>query len=95
MQPKKWLHMLYLASNFSSLDPQDVIYGLRGLMKLSEGAELLCPDYSKSTVEAYRDSVEAAFVYFKNMDVLLYITGNENPSWIPCWDQPMLFRNPF
>ena len=94
-QPKNWLFMLYLASNFSSLDPRDVIYGLRGLMKLSDSAGLLDPDYSKLTVEVYRDSVEAAFVNFQNTDVLLYITGHENPSWIPRWDRPMLFRNPF
>ena len=95
IQPKKWLFMLYLTSNFSSMDPRDVIYGLQGLMKFSNGAELLEPDYSKSTVEVYRDTVEAAFVNFQNTDVLLYLTGNENPSWIPRWDRAMLFRNPF
>ena len=95
MQPRNWLHMLYLVSNFSSLDPRDAVYGLRGLMKLSEGGELLNPDYNKSTAEVYRDSVEAALVDFKNIDVLLYVTGSQNPSWIPRWDQPMLFRNPF
>jgi hypothetical protein len=94
-QPKNWLFMLYLASNFSCMDPRDWIYGLRGLMKLSDGVGLLDPDYNKSTVEVYRDSVEAAFVNFQNTDVLLYITGHENPSWIPHWDRPMLFRNPF
>ena len=94
-QPKNWLFMLYLASNFSSMDPRDKIYGLLGLMNLSDGAGLQDPDYNKSTVEVYRDSVEAAFVNFQNTDVLLYITGHENPSWIPRWDRPMLFRNPF
>jgi hypothetical protein len=95
IQPKNWLFMLYLASNFSSMDPRDLIYGLRGLMKFSDGGGLLEPDYSKSTIEVYRDSVEAAFVNFQNTDVLLYLTGNENPSWIPRWDRAMLFRNPF
>ena len=80
MQPKNWLFTLYLVLNFFNLDPRDVIYGLQGLMKLSEGAELLESDYSKSTVEVYRDSVEAAFCSLKNTDVLLYITGIENPS---------------
>jgi hypothetical protein len=94
-QPENWLFMLYLTSNFGSTDPRDSIYGLRGLMQFSNGAALLDPDYSKSTVEVYRDSVEAAFVYFQNTDVLLYITGNEDPSWIPYWNRPMLFRNPF
>jgi Heterokaryon incompatibility protein (HET) len=94
-QPKNWLFMLYLASNFSCMDARDVIYGLRGLMNISTSAELLNPNYSKSTVEVYRDSVEAAFVNFQNTDVLLYITGDENPSWITRWDRPMLFRNPF
>ena len=99
-QPKNWLFMLYLASNFSSTDPRDQIYGLRGLMKFSHAAGLLDPDYGKSTVEVYRDSVEAGFVHFQNTDVLLYRadndrTGNKTPSWIPRWDIPMLFRNPF
>ncbi|KAB5571797.1 hypothetical protein GE09DRAFT_1216416 [Coniochaeta sp. 2T2.1] len=40
-QPENWLQMLYLASNFSSLDARDVIYGLRGLMTLKHGAEFL------------------------------------------------------
>lgn len=94
-QPKNWMFMLYLASNFYSTDPRDHIYALRGLMKFSGGAGLLDPDYGKSTVEVYRDSVEAGFVHFQNTDVLLYRTGNETPSWIPRWDLPMLFRNPF
>jgi hypothetical protein len=69
-------------------------------MKFSDGAGLLDPDYGKSTVEVYRDSVEAGFVYFQNTDVLLYRTdndhtGNKTLSWIPRWDLPMLFRNPF
>ena len=93
--PKKWLSMLYLASTYSCLDARDVIYGLRGLMELSDGGDLLDPDYSKSTLEVYRDSVEAAIIDFQNTDVFTYITGDENPSWIPRWNQPMLFRNPF
>jgi hypothetical protein len=82
-KPSHWLFMLYLASNFSCLDARGVIYGLRGFMKFSDGAGLLDPDYSKPTVEVYRDSVEAALVNFQKTDVLLYITGNEDPSWIP------------
>ena len=92
-QPKNWIFMLYLASNFSSADPRDVIYGLRGLMMISD--DLLQPDYNKSTVEVYRDSVDAAFIHFQNTDVLLYVTGNKSPSWVPRWNQSMLFRNPF
>ena len=92
-QPKHWLSMLYLASNFSSMDSRDRIYGLRGLMMISD--DLLSPDYSKTAVEVYRDSVEAAFVHFRNTDVLLYVTGEDEPSWIPRWDRAMLFRNPF
>jgi hypothetical protein len=87
--------MLYLASNFGSLDPRDVIYGLRGMMDLGKGAKLLEPDYSKSVAEVYRDSAEAALVNFDNTDVLLYVQGTEDPSWVPRWDIPMLFRNPF
>ncbi|KAH0565722.1 hypothetical protein GP486_000886 [Trichoglossum hirsutum] len=94
-QPKYWLSMLYFASNFSCTDTRDVIYALWGLMTASDGTKLLEPDYSKSIVEVCRDTVEAAFVDFKNTNVLLYVTGNESPSWVPRWDRPMLFRNPF
>lgn len=93
--PKNWLSVLYLASNYSCLDARDVIFGLRGLMKCSDGGELLDPDYSKSSLDVYRDSVEAAIINFQNTDVLTYVTGDENPSWIPQWNRPMLFRNPF
>ena len=96
--PKNWLWMLYLASNFSCSDERDVIYGLRGLMSLPQYSPqtlLLNPDYSKSTTDVYRDSVEAALLDYQNTDVLLYLAGQESPSWIPRWDQKMLFRNPF
>lgn len=93
--PKNWLAMLYLASTYSCIDARDVIYGLRGAMKYFNGAELLEPDYSKSILEVYRDSVEAAILTFQNTDVLTYVTGDQDSSWIPQWNQPMLFRNPF
>ncbi|KAL8940285.1 MAG: hypothetical protein Q9216_002897 [Gyalolechia sp. 2 TL-2023] len=93
--PKNWLSMLYLASTYSCLDARDVIYGLRGLMELSDGGELLDPDYSKSVLEVYRDSVEAAILNFQNTDIFTYVTGDGNPSWVPQWNRPMLFRNPF
>ncbi|KAF2658267.1 hypothetical protein K491DRAFT_624949 [Lophiostoma macrostomum CBS 122681] len=95
LQPTRWLNILYLASNYGCLDARDVIYGLRGLMELPKDGSLLDPDYGKSTLEVYRDAVEAALVNFKKADVLLYVTGSQNPSWIPRWDIPMLFRNPF
>ncbi|EWC45155.1 hypothetical protein DRE_06043 [Drechslerella stenobrocha 248] len=94
-RPENWLFMLYLASNYGTSEPKDVIYGLRGLMKFSKGAELLEPDYNKTTLEVYRDSVEAALTNFENTDVLLYLSGKEEPSWVPSWNVSMLFRNPF
>lgn len=93
--PARWLNMLYLASNYNCADARDVIYGLRGLMEAGNGASLLVPDYNKSVNEVYRDCVETALINFKNTDVLLYVTGEEHPSWIPHWNVPMLFRNPF
>ena len=93
--PKNWLSALYLASNYSCLDARDVIYGLRGLIEVSDGGELLDPDYNKSILEVYRDSVEAALLNFQNTDIFTYVTGDGSPSWIPQWNQPMLFRNPF
>lgn len=92
---KNWLAALYLVSNYSCLDARDVIYSLRGLIEVSEGGELLDPDYNKSVLEVYRDSVEAAILNFQNTDVFTYVTGDGHPSWIPQWNQPMLFRNPF
>lgn len=95
-RPDNWLSMLYLTSNFSSTDSRDAIYGLLGLMSPgTAGPPILDPDYGKTTDEVYRDSVEAALAHFQNTDVLLYLTGTETPSWIPRWDKPMLFRNPF
>lgn len=94
-QPDRWLNILYLASNYGCLDTRDVIYGLRGLMNLAEGGSLILPDYRKPREQVYRDTVEAALIDFKKTDVLLYVTGMESPSWIPRWDIPMLFRNPF
>jgi hypothetical protein len=94
-RPKNWLFMLYLASNFSSTDPRDMIYGLHGLMSITHGIELLYPDYHKSAVEVYSDTVAAAFTDMQNTDVLLYAPGTDHPSWVPRWDRPMLFRNPF
>jgi hypothetical protein len=94
-QPENWLFMLYLASNLASTDPRDQIYGLRGLMDVSHGPGLLDPDYGKSNVEVFQDSVQAGLAHFQNTDVLLYRTGNEVPSWIPQWNHPMVFRNPF
>lgn len=64
-------------------------------MKLPKDGHMLDPDYSKSTLGLYRDSVEAALVNFEKADVLLYITGEEKLSWIPRWDISMLFRNLF
>ena len=93
--PRNWLAILYLASTYSCLDARDIIYGLRGLMEFSDGGDLLEPDYSKSTLEVYRDSVEAAIVDYHSTDVFTYISGGESPSWIPQWNRPMLFRNPF
>ena len=93
--PENWLSVLYLASNYSALDARDVVFDLRGLINCPDGGELLDPDYSKSRLEVYRDSVEAAIINFQNTDVFTYVTGDENPSWIPQWDRPMLFRNPF
>ncbi|KAK5133583.1 hypothetical protein LTR08_007623 [Meristemomyces frigidus] len=95
MMPTDWLSMLYLISMYKCLDARDVIYGLRGIMQFSRGEELLLPDYSKPVLEVYRDCVEAAFRNFENANVLLYLTGTEDPSWIPRWDVEMCFRNPF
>jgi hypothetical protein len=96
--PDRWLSILYLASNYQCLDTRDVIYGLRGLMTLGTEEDLLDPNYEKSLIDVYRGAVEAALMHFQNTDVLLYAVGKANPawpSWIPHWDKPMLFRNPF
>ncbi|KAF5661556.1 het-domain-containing protein [Fusarium circinatum] len=79
-KPKNWLYMLYLSSNFASTDPRDMIYGLHGLMSITRGSELLYPDYDKSTVEVYMDSVAAA---------------HRSPILGAPRDRAMLFRNPF
>jgi Heterokaryon incompatibility protein (HET) len=93
---ENWPQMLYLASNFASTDSRDQVFGLRGLMKIGPGADLLMPDYSKSLLEVYRDSVEAALMDYQNTDILNYATGSKmQVSWVPEWNHAMLFRNPF
>jgi hypothetical protein len=90
-----WLQMLYLASNYTFADPRDFVYDLYDFMKFKAGKEILAPDYSKSVVEVYRDSVEASIVNFNHPDALLYASDATSPSWIPLWNEPKLFRNPF
>lgn len=93
---KTWLQMLYLASNFASTDLKDQVFGLCGLIKAADGADLLRPDYSKSTLSVYRDTVEAAFLDFQNTDILNFTPDTKMASsWVPEWNRPMLFRNPF
>ncbi len=89
-QSQNWPHMLYLASNFSATDPRDVIYGLSEMIT----GYLLDPDYTKDTLSVFRDSVEAAFIDFQNSNALAYVSGVEDPPWVPRWDRPMFFRNP-
>ena len=80
--------MLYLASNFSSLDPRDMIYGLHGILQYTDTTTLLKPDYSKSLLEVYRDSVEAAFlnclvIRHRQREIFLDSTlevGNKDPT---------------
>ena len=93
--PRNWLSVLYLASTYSCMDPRDVIYGLRGLIEVSYGAGLLDPDYNKPVLELYRDSVEVSLLTFHSTDAFTYVTGNTTPSWIPRWNESMVFCNPF
>lgn len=92
----KWLHMLYLASNFVASDARDVVYGLRGMLNCRAGGALLDPDYSKATLQTYLDVVEASLFNYKNTNALLYVSAvGGRPSWIPFWNEAILFRNPF
>ena len=93
--PRNWLSILYLASTYSCMDPRDVIYGLSGLIEVPSGIGLLDPDYNKPVLEVYRDSVEVSLLTFHSTDVFTYVTGTTTPSWIPRWNESMLFRNPF
>lgn len=78
--PKNWLAMLYLASTYSCIDARDVIYGLRGAMEFSIGADLFEPNYSKPTLEVYRDFVEAAILNFQSTNVLIYVIDDLDSS---------------
>ena len=93
--PRNWLSILYLASTYSCTDPRDVIYGLRGLIEVSLGVGLLDPDYNKPVLDVYRDSVEVSLLTFHSTDAFTYVTGDTTPSWIPRWNESMIFRNPF
>ena len=45
-------------------------------MEFYIGVELLELDYSKSTLEVYRESVEVETPNSQNTDVLIYFTGD-------------------
>jgi hypothetical protein len=64
-------------------------------MELPKDGHVLDSDYSTSTLEVYRDPVEAALMNFEKADFLLYLTTKEDLSWISRWNIPMLFRNLF
>ncbi|KAJ1323935.1 HET domain-containing protein [Microdochium nivale] len=85
-RPNNWLFTLYLASNFSSTDERDAIYGVLGLLTVPRGKGLLEPNYDKPVLEVYRDAVEAALHQFENTDVLLYVKEGRIPSWVPSWN---------
>lgn len=64
------------------------------MIDCAEGVQLLDPDFSRTAVEVYRGAVEAAFINFKTTNALLYVSGREDPSWVPRWDVPMPLSQP-
>ncbi|KAL8831714.1 MAG: hypothetical protein Q9170_005176 [Blastenia crenularia] len=52
----------------------------------------------RSMSNIYQDLIltnRAALLDFRDTDIFTYVTGDGNSSWIPQWNKPMLFRNPF
>lgn len=93
-QLTRWFNVLYLTSDYRSLDTRQITRGLRDLLKL-QGGHMLDPDYSGLILGVYRDVVEAALMDFEKVDVLLYVIGRRDPSWTPHSKIPMHSRNSF
>lgn len=82
-----------LVLRFKATDPRDKIYGMLGLMKVSEMPEesraLLQPNYRKAVEDVYRDAT-VAFILAENSLALLSFAGHRRdhqsarlPSWVP------------
>jgi hypothetical protein len=86
--------LLYVARGHSATDPRDHIFAFLGhSANLVEGQPLLRPDYTMSKADVFRETTKAFFSAMQNLDVLSYVTHDEQPhvagelpSWVPVWD---------
>lgn len=89
------LDTLHRGRDFHCADPRDHVYGLLG-MPVSHGGYDIAADYSKSTLELFRDIVRLTLENRKSLDFLSYVQHQAAdldvfPSWIPRWDERLLF----
>ncbi|KAK3675487.1 hypothetical protein LTR78_004570 [Recurvomyces mirabilis] len=94
------MELLSNLSNFQASDPRDYVYGVYGLYKyFSAGtSHVLYPDYTKDTVEFFRDATRAALMedgsllVFNFTGCLPLVCGadckywKQCPTWVPLWD---------
>ncbi|KAI0973610.1 heterokaryon incompatibility protein-domain-containing protein [Xylaria arbuscula] len=83
-------HLNSLRDNFKSgqcADPRDRIYAIRGLLS-EELQQAICPDYTKSVEDVYKDAVFAYFRDTCDLGILAQCCFSpewKGPSWAPDW----------
>ncbi|KAL2037547.1 hypothetical protein N7G274_009659 [Stereocaulon virgatum] len=86
--PLIWL--FYPTRNSSCTDPKDRIYALRSLMHPSE-AELIKPDYDKSTSQVYLETFIAITKHGATLNLLRYCNLRKKlpdcPTWVPNFNE--------
>ena len=78
--------MLLDARALGSSEPRDKVFALQGTLARL-GADLSCPDYSRSVETIYTEATTAAIKFDQNLSILAGLTGcrtcEELPSWVP------------
>ena len=71
---------------FDSSDPRDKIYGL---LQLSQESQAITPDYSKSAVELFKETVRFSIMQSGGLAIFSAIDHSDTslirPSWCPNW----------
>ena len=80
--------MLLDAHALESSEPRDKVFALQGTLARL-GADLSCPDYSRSVETIYTEATTAAIKFDQNLSILAGLTGCRTceglPSWVPDW----------
>ena len=88
--------MLFTAWHYGASDPRDKVYALLSFAPLQR-AKLIC-DYSRTTVDLYKDVVKQIVVESRSLEIICRSQHFEHwmlelaefPSWCPDWSTPPL-----